>query len=347
MNESPRPVILQLIPFIHFAISINSNQHDQFYSTHQVYRFYSTHKQGWFVSLVPACNHPNLPNPSPITGSHSSPVLPTPGPVVCVASVFTVLPPPNGWVYHRGELHLLFADNDLRFVVHATSVMPPVWSHDASTSSSSSSSHHSFSLRSLVPNLYSHIASHSSTPLPKPRRSLQPLANTIASVFRRQQQQPSVNPNVLPTTYSGLNDGPPPGTVVGVVIGSVCGFLLLLWLLYSCFNMGDAGVYEEEIVRRRSRSPRRSSRSRSEMTQQRGSPRRETRRETIIVEERRAPPVEREDDIVEVIEEHSRSRTPPRRERRGSDRRDDGYYRPVDPHAYAGGNAPARKVSRR
>ena len=113
--------------------------------------------------------------------------------------------------------------------------------------------------------------------------------------------------------------------------------------------------YEEEIVRRRSHSPRRavSSRSRSEVHEvqrPRTPPRREVHRETVILEEE--PRRRREDDIVEVIEEHEEleEHSPPRRSRRGSGRDSggpDGYYRTVDPGAYGGGRAPARKISRR
>lgn len=176
---------------------------------------------------------------------------------------------------------------------------------------------------------------------------------TLSSLVRRQTVV------AIPATYSGLDAGPPAGNVVGIVLGSVAGFLLLLWLFYTCSNMGGRGdVVGEEVVQRRARSPRRSSRarserSRSEMMESRRSrspppPRRErereVRRETIVVEERRVPPpvvVEREDDIVEVIEEHS----PPRRVRSSRDR--NSGYRPVDPDMYAGGNRPVRKVSRR
>ncbi len=42
----------------------------------------------------------------------------------------------------------------------------------------------------------------------------------------------------IPTTYAGLNSGPPPGTVVGIVLGSVAGFLLILWLIYTCTQLG-------------------------------------------------------------------------------------------------------------
>ena len=230
--------------------------------------------------------------------------------------------------------------------------MPPFLSHGARQLTASSSSslppplllHRPLSLRSLDSSVDHQITSR---PLSSPiisRRSLQPLVKSISSLVRRQQS--AVNPNVLPTTYAGLNSGPAPGTVVGVVIGAVAGFLILLWLIYTCVY-GPGYFYEEETVVRTSRSARRSSRSRSSMTQPRSSPRQQTRRETIIVEERRAPPVDQEDDIVEVIEERSPSRTPPRRDRRSGDRRDtDGYFRPVDPLAYGGGSAPPRKVHR-
>jgi len=179
---------------------------------------------------------------------------------------------------------------------------------------------------------------------------------TLSSLVRRQTVV------AIPATYSGLDAGPPAGNIVGIVLGSVAGFLLLLWLFYTCSNMKGGGgeVVAEEVVQRRARSPRRSSRarserSRSEMMESRRSrtpppPRRErerereVRRETIVVEERRAPPpvvIEREDDIVEVIEEHS----PPRRVRSSRDR--NSGYRPVEADMYAGGNRPMRKVSRR
>ncbi|MCJ1364403.1 hypothetical protein MMC16_003513 [Acarospora aff. strigata] len=201
-----------------------------------------------------------------------------------------------------------------------------------------------------------------SFPSPLPTRTseaLEPRAKsfrTVSSLIRRQTVV------AIPTTYSGLDAGPPPANIIGIVLGSVAGFLLILWLLYTCSNMGGGGeaVGEEVVTRRRSRSPRRSSRSRSEMMESRRSrsplppPRRESRRETIIVEDRRAPApmpmpmpapapiiLEREDDIVEVIEEHS----PPPRVRSSRDR--NSGYRPVDADLYAGGNRPIRKVSRR
>lgn len=189
----------------------------------------------------------------------------------------------------------------------------------------------------LIPRAIQHISnlvSRASTPI-----------NTSILLSKRQNQILAI-----PTTYAGLNEGPQPGAVAGIVIGSVAGFLLILWLLYTCFGGGFGGgrteVVEEEIVRRHSRSPRRShshsetieikSRSRSP------PPRRE--RERIIVEETRRvsrPPPEPEpepepiDDIVEVIEEHSVSddRPPPSRK---TSKRQSGY-RTVDPAEFGGG----------
>jgi hypothetical protein len=164
----------------------------------------------------------------------------------------------------------------------------------------------------------------------------------------------------IPTTYEGLNSGPQPGTVVGIVLGSVAGFLLILWLIYTCGNLGDGfdifsgwgrqTIVEEEIIHERrrdrsrsySRSRSRSRASRTETAEVLRSPSR--RRETIIVEERRtsrpAPPPE--DDIVEVIEEHSPVRRPSRRE----SKRISGF-RTVDPAEPGGGDRPMRKMSRR
>lgn len=171
-------------------------------------------------------------------------------------------------------------------------------------------------------------------------RSKPPSTQTGSLLFRRQTILP------IPATYSGLNAGPDASTVVGVTLGSVAGFLLILWLIYTCINVNNGGgayggrtEVVEETIRRRSRSPRRHGGARSETIEIQSPPRRQsTRRETVIVEER-IRPVEQEeddDDIVEVIEEHS---PPPRRE----SRRMSGY-RNVDPGAYGGGGRPLRSV---
>ncbi|KAL2042314.1 hypothetical protein N7G274_004803 [Stereocaulon virgatum] len=237
---------------------------------------------------------------------------------------------------------------------------------------------HPHTLRSLLPLLHDFAPRSLSANSPlQPTRTVPAFDNiprSLASFFRRQgvvtvtataPPQSTTTP-LIPTTYSGLNAGPPPGTVVGIVFGSVAGFLLLLWLIYTCFGMGGAigsseVVEREEIVeeRRHSRtrssarrsSPRRppSSHSASEVIEiegrrERTPPRRESlrrERETVIIEETRRSSRPPEDDYVEVIEEHS----PVRRE--GSRRKVSGGYRVVDPEAFAGGDRPMRKVSSR
>ncbi|MCJ1381356.1 hypothetical protein MMC17_004466 [Xylographa soralifera] len=198
--------------------------------------------------------------------------------------------------------------------------------------------------RALLPS-WPHLSTRSLPQLSK-SAAVQPLIRTVSSIVRRQQ---GIFP--IPASYSGLNAGPDAGTVVGITLGSVAGFLLVLWLIYTCFNMGsgmgNGAIVAEEVVSRRSLSPPRPRRSRpsrtrspsrSEMSEVRSPPRREqSRRETVIIEETRRP-AEREDDIVEVIEEHS----PPRRVR---SQRVSGY-RTVDPDAYGGGERPLRKVRR-
>lgn len=97
-------------------------------------------------------------------------------------------------------------------------------------------------------------------------------------ILEIRQTTTTVIPNIIPTTYGSINSGPSPGTVVGIVLGSVAGFLLLLWLIYTCLNFGTVGAastYTEEVVvardRRKShrgshRGSHRSSRRHSEVS---------------------------------------------------------------------------------
>lgn len=187
----------------------------------------------------------------------------------------------------------------------------------------------------------------------------------------------------VPGNYPDLNAGPDPGTVVGIVLGSVGGFLLLLWLVYTCLQLGGRGdtvssYGTESVVTRKSR------RRHSRHHHHRSPGRRETVEirtsrvvpppERVVVEEsvRRAssqapppapppmpaPPPPRmmtprivtddEEDEVVVIEEHS----PPRRHksrshrRRSSSARRESGFREVDPDRFAGGDASFRDVRR-
>jgi hypothetical protein len=178
----------------------------------------------------------------------------------------------------------------------------------------------------------------------------------LSSLFSRQS-----NANIIPTTYGSINSGPQPGTVVGIVLGSVGGFLLILWLIYTCMNFGNfssSSSYTESVVVRDRRKSHGSQRSRrvSETVEVRRerSPirvvRDEPRVERVIVEEERRE-VRRErsrgSDEVVVIEEHSPPprRTKSKREKRDEERRDSGF-RTVDPLAY-GGVVGGRKSGRR
>ena len=184
--------------------------------------------------------------------------------------------------------------------------------------------------------------------------SLASIVNTSLSSDRSKSLHRRQSVVVIPALYN--TNGAKPSTVVAAVLGSVGGLLLVLWLIYTCFNFANPNrfVEEEVVVRRNSRhtshhSPRSVSRARSvrsevqETVRVRSStppPRRESRRETIIVEETRRPErVEREEDIVEVFEEHSPA-PPPRRSRSG---RVSGY-RNVDPGEFGGGSRPLRPV---
>ncbi|CAN8102926.1 unnamed protein product [Discula destructiva] len=191
--------------------------------------------------------------------------------------------------------------------------------------------------------------------------------------------------DTVPGQYPLLNAGPDPGTVVGIVLGSVGGFLLLLWLIYTCFQIGGRGdtvssygtasVVTRKSRRRHSRHHHRSPAHRETVEIRTARPVTPREAETVVVEERTerrmsqpppppqprppmaAPPPPRivtdDEDEVVVIEEH----TPPRRvsqhkskrqsRRRSSSasRRESGF-REVDPDRFAGGNASFREVRR-
>lgn len=186
----------------------------------------------------------------------------------------------------------------------------------------------------------------------------------------------------VPGNYPDLNAGPDPGTVVGIVLGSVGGFLLLLWLVYTCLQIGGradtvSSYGTESVVTRKSR--RRHSRhhhhrspSRRETVEVRTSrvvppPERVVVEESVRRTSSQAPPpapppmhapppprmmtpriVTDDEDEVVVIEEHS----PPRRHksrshrRRSSSARRESGFREVDPDRFAGGDASFREVRR-
>ena len=245
--------------------------------------------------------------------------------------------------------------------------MPPTY---PSSSASLALLRHPLELRSLLPslhNLFPRLPSPDKFPLPT---RTTPIPRTLASLVQRQTTTVTTTANpIVPQTYSGIGTGPDPGTVVGIVFGSVGGFLLLLWLIYTCFGIGGGAqgrseVVEEEVIRRRSRSPPRRPRSSARRTVIASSvsesehvmeevrshhshhspthhsppPRRNSsRRETIVVEEtirRPAPPPQ--DEFIEVIEEHDVP--PPRRSRKSSG------FKHIDPEAYGGGDGRFKRM---
>lgn len=160
----------------------------------------------------------------------------------------------------------------------------------------------------------------------------------------------------IPSVYGALDTSPHPGVVVGIVLGSVAGFLLLLFLLYSCLGFGPRvmpiSVVEGSVLEE-VRTTRRSGGSRRHHSHSRHRRRRSTVRATETVEVRTrervsVPPPppggggggpiivdapaprmvhssdeDDDEDEVVVIEEHT---PPPRRPGRRSGSRVDEYY---------------------
>jgi hypothetical protein len=177
----------------------------------------------------------------------------------------------------------------------------------------------------------------------------------LLTLIRRQSNEPAI----VPTTYGSINSGPSPGTIVGIILGSVGGFLILLWLIYTCMNFGtigsDSSYTESVVVRERRKSHHGSTRSQRasetvEVRRERSPIRimREPERvERIIVEERRETQRERSrggSDEVVVIEDHH---SPPRRKRNDKEERRQSGYRVVDPLAYGGAMGGRKAGSRR
>lgn len=70
------------------------------------------------------------------------------------------------------------------------------------------------------------------------------IANLNLNLPRQQQQQPShhhprADTPTIPSYYGALHSSPDPGTVAGITLGAVGGFVLFLWLIYTCINLGN------------------------------------------------------------------------------------------------------------
>ncbi|KAI0840916.1 hypothetical protein F5Y06DRAFT_294188 [Hypoxylon sp. FL0890] len=177
----------------------------------------------------------------------------------------------------------------------------------------------------LLRNVARNILSDSVSPSPLPSPTTTTFAQKLHE-FASRTLLPRLATDVstVPEGYGRYPNGPDPGTVVGIVLGSIAGFILLLWLIYWCVNLGgppsdleegSVGNGSSSVVSYRSRpraqrSHRHSHRSRSDY-----SPHRRTK-ETIEITRRtgdirpspspaRAPDL----DQIVVMEEHDRSRS--------------------------------------
>jgi len=105
-----------------------------------------------------------------------------------------------------------------------------------------------FNAKTAIANLASRIPT---TPLFARAASPAP-TSTIPSSFLSRILHPRATTSIIPTGYGSIDSGPSPGTVVGIVLGSVGGFLLVLWLFYTCINFGGGwgggSTYTESVV---------------------------------------------------------------------------------------------------
>ncbi|KAI2469390.1 hypothetical protein F4781DRAFT_431437 [Annulohypoxylon bovei var. microspora] len=169
-------------------------------------------------------------------------------------------------------------------------------------------------------------ASSSSTPTP----TLATLTQKLRALASRTHLLPRLATDVstVPEGYGRTPSGPSPGAVVGIVLGSIAGFVLLLWLIYWCVNLGGASAVDVESgsvgaggsssvvsYRSRPRAHRHSRHTHSNANNSRSySPRRRTK-ETIEITRRDVrrdvspPPRSPHPDQIVVMEEHGRSQS--------------------------------------
>lgn len=231
-------------------------------------------------------------------------------------------------------------------------------------------------LRRIAPDSLLDLLHHSSPPLhpsppTEPSLSLRFASapnsvlptRTLSALLRGTRvlpRQAAHTTTTVPAAY-GAPNGPGVGTVVGITLGSVAGFLLLLWLIYTCINAGNPDAFtdaestvmsvgtasvgtrrEKRHVRRHHRSPRRetveirtSGPGRPVIIEERGGARvREvvvedttTRRRSVSRAPMPPPPprVVDEDEEIVVLEEHSPPRRHKSRRRSSAERRSGGY----------------------
>lgn len=109
-----------------------------------------------------------------------------------------------------------------------------------------------FNLHGAAHHALSNLAKRLPTPLTELLgREPAPTPTTPSSLLSR-ILHPRATTSIIPTGYGSIDSGPSPGTVAGIVLGSVGGFLLVLWLFYTCINFGSGwgggSTYTESVV---------------------------------------------------------------------------------------------------
>ncbi|KAK4178232.1 hypothetical protein QBC36DRAFT_369156 [Triangularia setosa] len=132
-------------------------------------------------------------------------------------------------------------------------------------------------------------------PIPQPQSvsppgetsSFLPLrARSLLLLLRRQTPT-----ETIPASYGALYNSLSPGAIAGIVLGSVAGFCLVLYLFYTCINIGNVDSTTEgtaSVVTRKSHHHRRNSQSGHRRSRNIEITRttREQSRGPVIVEER-------------------------------------------------------------
>lgn len=182
--------------------------------------------------------------------------------------------------------------------------------------------------RSFAHAILSDPAAQSTHPTPTSTSTATSLVQKIHE-FASRTLLPRLETDVstVPEGYGRNPNGPDAGAVVGIVLGSIAGFVLLLWIVYWCVNLGNPSADLEEgsvggggsssVVSYRSRPHvHRSSHHHSHSSRQ-YSPRRRTK-ETIEITRRDrsvrrslspSPARAHDPEQIVVMEEHDRSRS--------------------------------------
>lgn len=51
----------------------------------------------------------------------------------------------------------------------------------------------------------------------------------------------------VPTTYGALYSSPQPGLVAGIVLASIAGYILVIWVVYTCLNIAPATARSDAV----------------------------------------------------------------------------------------------------